>query len=109
MGQYQLGDVVLAPVSLGNRHVKKARPVVIVADSGDGIYFVCPVSSTPSYDTSCIPLDLRDFTEGGLDLFQESYVLTGNLCTMHSSEVIGKKGRLTGESVATILSLAGLE
>jgi hypothetical protein len=63
---------------------------------------ICPVSSKPPSDAPCIPISLDDFSEGGLDLFGESYVMTSRVLTLQSSEVIGKKGRLTAGSLAEI-------
>jgi hypothetical protein len=102
MGQYVKGDVLLASVALDDRTVPKTRPVVVIAVDSTGIIHVCPVSSRPPSDSPCIPISLDDFSDGGLDLFGESYVMTLRVLTLTSGEVIGKKGRLTAESLAEI-------
>lgn len=105
MGTFSSGDVVLVAVALGRRDAKKVRPVVIVADSGNRSWQACPVSSTPSYDSPSIPLDLKDFKEGGLDIMQESYILGGSLLTIRASDIIAKKGSLSDEALGAIISL----
>lgn len=100
-----MGDVVLAPVTLGKRHTKKARPVVIIADSGNNSWLACPISSTPAYDAPSISLDLKDFEDGGLDIMLESYVLAGTPVSIRASDIIGKKGRLSQEAIAAIISI----
>jgi mRNA interferase MazF len=102
MGQYQRGDVILASVTLNDRSSAKTRPAVVIACDTTGTLHVCPVSSKPSSDAPCIPVSLDDFSAGGLDLFGESYVITSRLLTLRSGDVIGKKGRLTAESLAEI-------
>jgi mRNA interferase MazF len=102
MGQYVKGDVLLASVALDERTSPKARPVVVIHTEEPGLVRICPVSSKPPSDASCIPISLDDFSEGGLDLFGESYVMTSRVLTLRSSEVIGKKGRLTAGSLAEI-------
>jgi hypothetical protein len=94
MGQYVKGDVLLASVALDDRTLPKTRPVVVLGtDESVGVH-VCPVSSKP--------ISLNDFSEGGLDLFGESYVMTSRVLILASGKVIGKKGRLTSESLAEI-------
>ena len=100
-----MGDVVLAPVTLDKRHPIKARPVVIVADFGNNSWLACPISRTPPHDAPSIPLDLQDFEDGGLDIMLESYVLPGTPVSIRASDVIGKKGRLSQEVIAAIISL----
>jgi mRNA-degrading endonuclease toxin of MazEF toxin-antitoxin module len=105
MGQYQRGDVILASVTLDDRSSAKTRPAVVIACEITGTIQVCPVSSKLPSDAPCIPVSLDDFSAGGLDLFGESYVMTSRLLTLRSGDVIGKKGRLTAESLAEIAGL----
>jgi len=102
MGQYVAGDVLLATVALDDRTVAKTRPVVVIRTGEPGTIRVCPVSSKPPNDAPCLPLAIDDFETGGLDLFSESYVMTSRVLVLRSADVIGKKGRLTGESLAEI-------
>jgi len=106
MGTFRRGDVVIAAVTLGKRDVKKTRPVVMVADQGNSSWLACPISSTPPYDnTPSIPLDLQDFEEGGLDIMLASYVLAGHPLNIRASDVMAKKGTLSGEVLEAIISL----
>jgi hypothetical protein len=102
MGEYLRGDVILAPVALDDRSRVKTRPAIVIASAGTGVIRICPVSSKPPSDAPCVPISLDDFSEGGLDLFGESYVMTSRVITITSGKVIGKKGRLTPESLAEI-------
>jgi mRNA interferase MazF len=104
MGQYAKGDVLLASVALDDRTVPKTRPVVVIETEDPGRIRICPVSSKPPSDAPSLPLSIDDFATGGLDLFGESYVMTSRVLTLTSGNVIGKKGRLTAESLAEITS-----
>jgi len=101
MGQYVRGDVILASVALDERSAK-TRPAVVIATGGTTMIHICPVSSRPPSDAPCIPISLDDFSEGGLDLFGESYVMTSRVLTIQSGDVIGKRGRLNTDSLAEI-------
>ncbi len=74
MGHYTRGDVVIAPVAFEERNGIKTRPAVVIATGRNNEVYVCPVSSKPSFDAPSVPITLDDFSEGGLDLFGESYV-----------------------------------
>ena len=106
MGQYVRGDVLLACVALDSRTPAKTRPVIVVGTSDNGMVRICPVSSKPPSDAPAIPLTLDDFSRGGLDLFEESYVMISRVTTIRTNEVIGKKGRVTPQYLAEI-SLQG--
>ena len=102
MGHYSRGDVVIAPVAFEERSGTKIRPAVVIASGRNNEVYLCPVSSKPASDAPCVPISLHDFSEGGLDLFGESYVLTSRVRVIRNSEVIGKRGRLTVESITSI-------
>ncbi len=106
MGQYGRGDVLLACVALDSRTPAKIRPVIVVGTTDNGMIRVCPVSSKPPSDAPAIPLTLDDFSRGGLDLFEESYVMISRVTAIRTNEVIGKKGRVTPQYLAEI-SLQG--
>lgn len=102
MGQYLRGDVLLAPVALDSWTPAKTRPVVVIGTSDDGTVHVCPVSSKAPNDAPCLLLTIDDFATGGLDLFGESYIMTSRVVTLRSGEIVGKKGRLTHDSLAEV-------
>jgi mRNA interferase MazF len=102
MGQYGKGDVLLASVALDERTPPKTRPVVVIRTKEPGGLHICPVTSKPPSDAPSLPLSIDDFASGGLDLFGESYVMISRVLTIRSSDVIGKKGRLTEESLMEI-------
>jgi hypothetical protein len=102
MSHYIRGDVVIAPVAFEERNRAKTRPAVVIATGRTHEVYLCPVSSKPPSDAYSVPISLDDFSEGGLDLFGESYVLTSRVFVIRSGEVIGKRGRLTEESITSI-------
>jgi mRNA interferase MazF len=102
MVQYVKGDVLLASVALDDRTSPKTRPVVVIQAEEPGMVHICPVSSKPPSDAPCVPISLDDFSEGGLDLFGESYVMTSRVLILPSGKVGGKKGRLTPASLTEI-------
>jgi mRNA-degrading endonuclease toxin of MazEF toxin-antitoxin module len=103
MGHFIRGDVVIAPVAFEGRSGEKTRPAVVIATGRTHEVYLCPVSSRPPTDAPCVPISLDDFSEGGLDLFGESYVLTSRVRVIRSGEVVGKRGRLTEESISSIM------
>jgi mRNA interferase MazF len=103
MGHFIRGDVVIAPVAFEERSGAKTRPAVVIATGRTHEVYLCPISSKPPSDAPCVPISLDDFSEGGLDLFGESYVLTSRVRVIRSGEVIGKRGHLTEESISSIL------
>jgi len=104
MGRYLQGDVILAPVTFEERGGAKTRPAVVISASENGDVQICPVSSRPPTDAPCIPISLDDFSHGGLDLFEDSYVLTTRIRIIRSGVVVGKRGRLTQECIASIIA-----
>ena len=104
MGRYLRGDVILAPVAFEERGGVKTRPAIVISATENGDVQICPVSSRPPNDAPCVPISLDDFSEGGLDLFAESYVLTTRIRTIRSGDVVGKRGRLTQESIAVVIT-----
>jgi hypothetical protein len=102
MGQYTRGDVVLTSLALEDRGVAKTRPAVVIGTGGQDEVWVCPVSSRSSSDAPSVPVSLEDFSQGGLDLFRESYILISRVLRIRSGEIIGKKGRLSGEITAAL-------
>ncbi|HVP95472.1 MAG TPA: type II toxin-antitoxin system PemK/MazF family toxin [Methanoregulaceae archaeon] len=100
MGRFVRGDVVLAPVRIDAKSGPKVRPCVVVSTAGSSSLIVYPVSSRPSAGTSSVPISLDDFSCGGLDLFQDSYLLISTKCRITTREIIGKKGHLLDEFVA---------
>jgi hypothetical protein len=107
MGSYFRGDVLLAPLCISRERGMKVRPVVVLGSSGQSKLFVSPVSSTPPFKGPVVPLCLDDFLEGGLDLMGESYLITGRICCIRVSDVLGKKGRLTKEAIRDFLPSTG--
>jgi mRNA interferase MazF len=105
MGYYSCGDVVIVSVAIDERSGAKTRPAVVIGSGEHNDVFLCPISSRPATDGPCVPVSLDNFSSGGLDLFGESYVLASRVLRIRSGEIIGKKGRLIGETLTTVMSL----
>ena len=71
---------------------------------GNNNLIVVPVSSQPSTDSPSLPLSLEDFREGGLDMFNDSYILFSHATHIHPRDVVGKRGRLTSEFTSQVIS-----
>jgi mRNA interferase MazF len=108
MGHYSRGDVVIVSVALDERSGTKTRPAVVIGSGGSPDIFLCPISSKPATDAPCVPISLDDFSDGGLDLFGESYVLASRVVRIPSGEIIGKKGRLAEETITAVMSFVPL-
>jgi mRNA interferase MazF len=108
MGQYSRGDIVIAPVAMDQRSGTKTRPALVIG-IGEHHVFLCPISSRPPTDAPGVPVSLDDFSDGGLDLFGESYVLVSRALKIPSSGIIGKKGHLNEETITTVMSLVDRE
>lgn len=99
MGHFVRGDVIIAQVPCFGRSGAKLRPAVVIGSNRDQELLVVPVSSQPSTDSPSVPLSLDDFLDGGLDMFNESYVLISHVSTIHPRDVVGKRGRLTSDYI----------
>lgn len=107
MSRYRKGDVILAKVRIGDKGSAKIRPAVVMESAPGGDLLIYPVSHTPSWDQPSVPLTLTDFLEGGLDIMDESYVITGQSLKICTSAAIAKKGRLSGEIMETLRQVTG--
>jgi mRNA-degrading endonuclease toxin of MazEF toxin-antitoxin module len=106
MGTYRRGDVVLATVPFNGYDGAKTRPAIVLAVREDAGIVVCPVSSRPATDAPCVPIGLDDFSEGGLDLFSESFALATRITVIPAGAVIAKKGRLTADAIDAVAAEA---
>lgn len=102
MGYFVRGDVIIARVPCFGTTGAKLRPAVVVGSDRNNSLLVVPVSSQLSTDSPSLPLSLDDFLEGGLDMFNESYILFSHISTIHLRDVVGKRGRLTRECIDQI-------
>jgi mRNA interferase MazF len=103
MSHFQKGDMIIGSVSFEERSGPKVRPCIVVAAGDNNVLFVCPVSSRPSYDECSVPLSILDFYTGGLDMFEESYVLPSRVLKIKSGDVLGKRGRLSDQCILRII------
>ncbi len=102
MSRYFRGDVILTAVRVGPYDEGKVRPAVVVHADEKGCLMVCPISCSPSWDQPSVPIDLEDFQDGGLDILDKSYALTGVIVRIPARDVAGKRGRLTREAMEAI-------
>ncbi len=106
MSRYLKGDVILARIRISKRGMAKIRPAVVIAAPGEDL-LLYPISHTSSWDQPSVPLSLNDFIEGGLDILDDSHILTGRAVKISMSEVKGKKGRLSGPAMEILPTLTG--
>lgn len=107
MSRFVPGDVILARIRIGEKGEPKVRPAIVVREGDDGCLHAFPVSSTHSRDQRAVPFGLEDFQEGGLDIMDESYALTGETVRIAARDVAGKKGRLAPGALEAILPGSG--
>jgi mRNA-degrading endonuclease toxin of MazEF toxin-antitoxin module len=104
MGSFVRGDVIIAKVPCFGRNTEKLRPAVVVGSDRDNNLIVVPVSSQPSADTPSLTLSLEDFSEGGLDMFNDSFILVSHATKLHPRDVVGKRGHLTEEFFGLVIA-----
>lgn len=102
MGSYRERDVVLAPFSFYPGENAKVRPAIVLLEE-QGALLLAPCSRRQAGSVSAITIDLDDFEEGGLELFEESVVLLAHQAKVPKRKVITKKGRLTREAFEKIV------
>jgi len=94
MTRYFPGDVVIASMDLRGPGGRKSRPAVVIGEAGKNRFLLCPVTSRRPENSDCLPLGLDDFEKGGLDLFEESYVLFSDAGIVEGRYIHGKRGHL---------------
>ncbi|MCP1714835.1 mRNA-degrading endonuclease toxin of MazEF toxin-antitoxin module [Methanocalculus alkaliphilus] len=105
MGTYNPRDVVIAPFPFHDGRGNKNRPAVVLS-AGDNQLLLVPCTSRPADRIPSIRIDLDDFEEGGLDLFDESYILTTDQTWIPVRKILSKKGRLTNEAFMEVKRIA---
>ncbi len=86
------GDIILAPFRLGNSTYP--RPLVILGVADDENLHVCPVTSRCPSDVPALECSIHHFQEGGIDLFEDSYILIHEVGTIRKKSIRTKKGTL---------------
>jgi hypothetical protein len=102
MNPYRPRDVVIVPFPFQQGEGKKNRPAVVLAVESDQVR-LAPCTRRSADGISAVRIDLDDFEEGGLDLFEESNVLIAHHATVPVKKVIKKKGKLTKEAFEAII------
>jgi mRNA interferase MazF len=62
------GDVDVVPFPFSDLTVAKRRPALVVAELEGDDPILCQITSRPLADRYSVPLDERDFMDGGLHL-----------------------------------------
>ena len=102
MTRFFPGDVVLASMSLRGPGGRKVRPAVVIGECEKNSFLLCPVTSRQPDNGDFLPLGLDDFEKGGLDLFDESYVLVSEVGPVDGRYILGKKGKLVSSKFSGI-------
>ena len=100
MGVYAAGQIVFLTFPFSDLTRTKLRPVLLVADAGHSDWIACQITSNPYIDTLAIPVDIADFTVGGLRHL--SYVRPGKLFTANESIFATISGILKPDILARI-------
>ncbi len=95
------GDIILASFRLGNSTYP--RPLLILSVAEEGDMNVCPVTSRPPSDSPALECSIHDFKEGGLDLFEASYILIHKQGTINEKSIRHKKGTLEPDYFRTVM------
>ena len=95
MSGYSAGDVVLAFIDFGRGNGGKIRPALITGKTAKGCYNAYPVTGREPDGQPYIPVGLADFEYGGLDMFEDSYILVSIPVEIRRNLIKGKKGRLS--------------
>jgi mRNA interferase MazF len=92
MGRFVRGDVVVTPFPFSDLTGAKKRPALVVASlTGDDV-ILCQITSHGVRDDYTIPLDDRDFAEGGLR--RPSNIRPNRLFTGDSRVILYRAGGL---------------
>ncbi|MDO8841422.1 MAG: type II toxin-antitoxin system PemK/MazF family toxin [Methanocalculus sp.] len=102
MNPYRPRDVVIVPFPFQQGEGKKNRPAVVLAVESDQL-LLAPCTRRPADGISAVKIDLEDFEEGGLDLFEESSVLIAHHAKVPVKKVVKKKGRLNEDTFNSII------
>jgi len=103
MSSYRQRDVVLAPFSFYPGDSPKVRPAIVLLEEAGDI-LIAPCSRRQTDSLLAITIDIDDFEEGGLELFEESVVLVAHQAKIPKRRIISKKGRLTREAFERIMN-----
>jgi mRNA interferase MazF len=95
MGPFAIRQVVLLPFPFSDLTASKLRPALVLANSGNGDWVLCQITSNPYADPSAIPLTEADFAQGSLQ--RVSYARASKIFTAHESLFQRATGQLTPE------------
>lgn len=98
------GDIIIAPFRLGNSTYP--RPLVILDIADDENLHVCPVTSRCPSNVPAMECSIHHFQKGGLDLFEDSYILIHEAGTIRTKSIRTKKGTLEPDYFRSVLKLA---
>ena len=92
MGIFAVGDVVLVPFPYADFSIFKKRPALVAGLTEFNNLILCQITSKANTSTWAIPLNDRDFGEGGLNL--DSYIRPDKIFTVEESIIEKKVGSL---------------
>ena len=95
------GDIILAPFRLGNSTY--TRPLVILRVADDENLQVCPVTSRCPSNVPALECSIHHFQKGGLDLFEDSYILVHEVGIIRKKSIRAKKGTLESDYFREVL------
>ena len=94
------GDVVVVPFPFSDLTIAKRRPALVVAELEGDDLILCQITSRPLADHYSVPLDEKDFADGGLRL--PSNVRPNRLFTADSHIILYRVGGVAKSKLAEV-------
>ena len=101
MGIPAAGEIVLVPFPFSDLSQTKVRPAVCLADSGQGDWVLCQITSQPYGDPLAVNLEGSDFVAGGLRV--DSFARPSKLFTADRSLILSSAGVLSSSAFQRVL------
>ncbi|HSW48395.1 MAG TPA: type II toxin-antitoxin system PemK/MazF family toxin [Candidatus Saccharimonadales bacterium] len=93
MGEFIIGDIVVALFPFSNLKGQKTRPALVLANAEFGNLILCQITSKSYSSKSALKLSREDFSEGSLPSI--SFIRPDKLFTADTSIIQRVAGKLT--------------
>lgn len=101
MERFVKGDVVVVPFPFSDLTLAKKRPALVISALDGDDLILCQITSRPLKDKYSVPLDDKDFEEGGLR--QPSNVKPNRIFTADRNIVLYRIGNLKAAKLKEII------
>lgn len=100
MARFVKGDIVVVPFPFSDLTIAKGRAALVLAALEGDDLILCQITSRTTRDPYAVPIEDRDFTEGGLR--QSSNVRPNRVFTADSNIVLYRIGGLKAEKLSEV-------